>query len=108
MKDGLDLVEEIGCDGLLIDTYRKDIGKGLLDYVTLDDLRAFVDRLHDLGKEAWLAGSLAFDDLTGLWQTGVDVICVRGAACEPTGGLERFGEVKAEIVARLVSTIPKP
>jgi uncharacterized protein (UPF0264 family) len=108
VKDGLDLVEEIGCDGLLIDTYRKDIGKGLLDYVTLDDLRAFVDRLHDLGKEAWLAGSLAFDDLTGLWQTGVDVICVRGAACEPTGGLERFGEVKAEIVARLVSTIPKP
>ena len=108
VKDGPALVEETGCDGLLIDTYRKDIGKGLLDYFTLDDLQGFVDRLHALGKEAWLAGSLAFDDLGGLWQTGVDVICVRSAACEPTGGLERFGEVRTEIVARLVSTIPRP
>jgi len=106
LKDGPTLAEEIGCDGLLIDTYRKDIGKGLLDYFPLDDLRVLVDRLHAMGKEAWLAGSLGFDDLAGLWQTGVDVICVRGAACEPTGGLERFGEVRADIVAKLVSTIP--
>jgi len=107
VKDGPALVQEIRCDGLLIDTYRKDIGKGLLDYFNLEQLEEFVGQLHDLGKEAWLAGSLTRDDLTDLWQTGVDVICVRGAACEPGAGLERFGEVQAEIVASLVSTIPR-
>ena len=107
VKDGPALVDEIRCSGLLIDTYRKDIGKGLLDYFTLDDLAAFVDQLHALGKEAWLAGSISLNDLPGLWQTGVDVICVRGAACQPTGAPERFGEVRTEIVAKLVSTIPQ-
>ncbi len=32
LVDGPALVEKIDCDGLLIDTYHKGIGKGLLDY----------------------------------------------------------------------------
>ena len=105
--DGPALAQEIESHGLLIDTYRKDIGKGLLDYYSLPQIAEFTHRLHAVGKEAWVAGSVTRDDLLQLWATGVDVICVRGAACEPRAGLQRFGEVQAEIVADLVATIPR-
>lgn len=84
-EDGPRLVEQIECDSLLIDTFRKDIGKGLLDYYSLDQLTDFVFALHGLRKEAWLAESITEDDLPSLWATGVDVICMRGAACEQRG-----------------------
>lgn len=103
LDEGPELVVEINCDGLLIDTYRKDIGKGLLDYYDLCQLEQFVKSLHTIGKEAWLAGSVVKEELLGLWATGVDVICVRGAACEMLQGKGRFGEVSRSVVAELVS-----
>ncbi len=105
LTDGPSLAQESDSDGLLIDTYRKDIGMGLLDYYSVAQITEFAGRLHDLGKEAWVAGSITRDDLRGLWKTGVDVICVRAAACEPRPGSERFGAVRAAIVADLVSTL---
>lgn len=106
LLDGPALVKEIGCDGLLIDTFAKGFGKGLLDYYTVDEIASFVDSLHEQGAEAWLAGSLGKDDLTALWPTGVDVICVRGAACESHEGNERFGVVTAERVTALLESLP--
>ncbi len=107
LRDGPALVGEIDCDGLLIDTYRKDSGKGLPDYYDPEEIARWAERLHDLGKEAWIAGSLGLGDLAGYWQSGVDVICVRGAACESRGGDGRFGEVNETIVRALVETAPK-
>jgi hypothetical protein len=78
-EDGPRLVEQIECDGLLIDTFRKDIGKGLLDYYALEQLSHFVDDLHAVGKEAWLAGSISHPELPAIWNIGVEVVCVRGA-----------------------------
>lgn len=105
-EEGIKLINIIKADGLLIDTYNKSIGKGLLSYCSLKDIASFVKRCHKIGKEAWIAGSIKIDELPVLWKTGVDVICVRGAACEQTGK-GRFGEVNAKIVANLVATIPK-
>jgi hypothetical protein len=104
LNDGPTLVRETQANGLLIDTFRKDIGKGLLDYYSPAQIADLVGRLHDIGAEAWVAGSVSRDDLLRLWPTGVDVVCVRGAACEEQSGLGRFGEVRSEIVAELVST----
>jgi hypothetical protein len=98
-------VEEIECDGLLIDTYHKTIGKGLLDYYNLDQLAEWVRLLHTSGKEAWIAGSVTIDEMPTTWTTGVDVVCVRGAACEPGGGAGRFGEVSSLLVRDLVDSI---
>lgn len=105
LTDGPQLVDEIQCDGLLIDTFRKDIGKGLLDYYSLEQLTSFTAHLHDLGKEAWVAGSVGKEQLSGLWDAGVDVVCVRGAACESQSGENRFGEVTSSIVQALVTTM---
>ena len=106
LTDGPALVEQIECDGLLIDTFRKDIGKGLLDYYDHDQLAQFVDDIHTTGKEAWLAGSITEEELSGLWNTGVDVICVRGAACTSVTHGSRFGAVTSDIVAKLVPANP--
>lgn len=104
LNDGPALVKQIDCDGLLIDTYHKNIGRGLLDYYDLTQLQKFVDDLHAIDKEAWLAGSVTKDEMPGLWKTGVDVICVRGAACAPTGDERRFGEVASERISVLLQS----
>lgn len=106
LKDGPKLVQKINCDGLLIDTFHKDIGKSLMHYYSVGELKKFVNDLHKLGKEAWLAGSVTKSQLPALWKTNVDVICVRGAACERKSGKERFGAIEKSIVEELVSTIP--
>lgn len=108
LKDGPALVAEINCNGLLVDTYHKDVGKGLLDYYSPEQIAQLVADLHDIGREAWIAGSLSRDDLFHLWPTGVDVICVRGAACEKGENSQRFGTVRTEIVADLIATRKRP
>lgn len=104
LKHGLDLVKESKSDGLLIDTFNKLIGKGLFDYLKLEDIFNFVDKMHSIKKEAWIAGSITLDELPALWKTGVDVICIRGAACS-VGGNGRFGKVNKGIVEKLVGTM---
>lgn len=105
-KEGLKLINAIKAEGILIDTFNKSIGKGLLDYCSLKEIKHFVNECHKHKKDAWIAGAIKKDELPDLWATGVDVICVRGAACESKGN-GRFGEVKAKIVAELVKTMPK-
>lgn len=104
--EGIKLIIETEADGLLIDTYNKSIGKGLLDYCNIEEIALFVSECHKMKKEAWVAGSINIEELPGIWAAGVDVICIRGAACEQRGK-GRFGEVRSKIVADLVKTIPK-
>ncbi len=106
LTDGPRLVEEVECDGLLIDTLRKESGLGLLDYYDLEQLHRFVESLHAMGREAWLAGSITLEALPGLWDAGADVVCVRAAACERNDDLNRFGAVRSDLVRELVSTLP--
>jgi hypothetical protein len=106
IKDGPDLAKHMKADGLLVDTFDKGLGKGLMDYYTLVEIKRFVDKCHKRGLEAWFAGSISRDELPGLWAAGADVICVRSAACEPGTGPGRFGEVSSALVKELVETIP--
>ena len=103
---GPDLVSECKADGLLVDTFNKLIGKGLLDYCSLEEIGKLVEALHRRKKQAWVAGSITLEELPGIWATGVDVVCVRGAACAKSGGSGRFAEVNSAIVRDLVATIP--
>lgn len=105
-RDAAALARESKADGILIDTFNKLIGKGLSDYCSLADIRGFSKAMHKLGKEAWIAGSITREELPAFWKTGIDVICVRGAACAKETGGGRFGEVRASIVKTLVDTLP--
>lgn len=106
LKDAPALAKGIGSDGVLIDTFNKTIGKGLLDFCTVKELSQFTKAMHRCGKEAWIAGSITLEELPDLWATGVDVICVRGAACAKETGKGRFGEVSEKLVRSLVETMP--
>lgn len=107
IKDGPNLAKHMKADGLLIDTFDKSLGMGLMDYYTLADIKRFVAKCHKRNLEAWLAGSIIKEELPELWKAGADVICVRGAACKPGTGSGRFGQVSTPLVRQLVSTIPK-
>jgi uncharacterized protein (UPF0264 family) len=96
-----------GAQGVLIDTFDKAKRMDLLSYYSLKDIERFVRKCHSMKIEAWIAGSIKRDQLPKLWETGVDVICVRAAACEVMKDTSiRMGKIKKEIVAELVKTIP--
>ena len=103
LTEGAKLAKVIKADGVLIDTFDKSIKKGLLDYISLEEIEKFVTTCHEYRLEAWIAGSITKAQLSKLWETGVDVICVRSAACEGKG---RFGKISTKIVKQLVKTIP--
>ena len=73
------------------------IGTGLLDHDHLKQLSRFVDDLHTVGKEAWLAGSI--------WNTDVDVVCVGCAACVAGWGSRCLGGWNQRPVAEFVATV---
>jgi uncharacterized protein (UPF0264 family) len=104
--DGPELAAHMKADGLLVDTYDKGIGMGLLDYYKMRHIEDFIARCHDKDLEAWVGGRITRDELSGLWAADVDAVCVRGAACRPGTGPGRFGEISMEIVRELVATIP--
>jgi uncharacterized protein (UPF0264 family) len=91
-------IDEI--DGILVDTFNKRVGKGLLDYVNIRAIRRFVRDCHKAKLEVLIAGSIKATQIEELWGTGVDVICVRGAACGKVS--DRSGNVRADLVSKLV------
>ena len=105
-SEGPSLVRQSRADGLLIDTFNKAVGTGLLNLCSLGEIKKVTGAMHRIGKQIWIAGSIAHDELEPLWDTGVDVICVRGAACSKVDGKGRFGELQPGIVKELVATIP--
>ncbi len=106
LGESVELATRTSADGVLIDTFEKGIGKGLLDYHSANELRKWCSKMHKHDKEAWLAGSITLEQLPTLWAAGADVICVRGAACNTDRGKGRFAEVDSTIVRRLVATVP--
>jgi uncharacterized protein (UPF0264 family) len=86
----------------MIDTAIKD-DKNLFSFLTLNQLKRFVDSTHNLGLEAALAGSLRKQDLPAVYRLGVDVAGVRGAAC--TNNDRISGQITRELVNELVEII---
>lgn len=92
-------------DGVLIDTFDKNCGKGLLDWMSLKEIKTFIKNCHKHNQKAWIAGSITAEQMPSLWKTGVDVICVRGAVCE--SGSRRQGNVTASKVNKLLLTMER-
>lgn len=94
-------------NGILIDTFFKERGMGLLDHLTIQEIEGFVERCHQSNLEAWVAGSITKEQMPDLWRTGVDVVCIRQAATEKKGKIGRMARVSKVFVEELVKTIPK-
>jgi (5-formylfuran-3-yl)methyl phosphate synthase len=81
----------------LLDTAVKD-GRGLLDWLSPDELTSLVDEAHAAGLEVALAGALRVEDLPVVRATGADIAGVRSAAC---GDGRRTGPLDAARVRAL-------
>ncbi len=94
----IDVALSAGADGVMIDTAVKG-GGGLLTYFSLQKLAEFVEQAHSHGLFCALAGSLSYEDVRRIRETGADIVGVRGAACS-SGDRER-GRIVAERVRDL-------
>jgi uncharacterized protein (UPF0264 family) len=92
----LTLLSESMGDWVLIDTFDKSAG-GLLDVLDRAALVDLLGSIRDRGKRTVVAGRLTAESMALLPWELVDVVGVRGAACD--GG--RIGAICASRVARL-------
>jgi uncharacterized protein (UPF0264 family) len=97
-----DITHKAQADIAMIDTAVKD-GKNLFTFLTINQLRSFVDAAHDHGLKAALAGSLKKEDLPAVYALGADVVGLRGAAC--THGDRVDGRITRETVQELVEVV---
>jgi len=101
--DLLGVASEVGAAGVLLDTADKS-GPRLTDLVTPSWLADWVDRAHQAGLLAAVAGRLRSGDLPVARHAGADIAGVRGAACD--GG--RSGQVSARSVRDLCAWCRPP
>ena len=85
-------------DVAMLDTSIKD-GKNLFDYLTIEQLKKFVDLAHGFGLITALAGSLRKQDLPAVYGLGTDIAGLRGAACT------NYNRVTGQITRKLVSEL---
>ncbi len=86
---------------LLIDTFDKSRGKGLLSWLSKSQLVAVCCQCHAHDVSLALAGSLRLNDVAELRDVRPDWFAVRGAAC--VGG--RDSTISEEKVRRLVDVV---
>lgn len=72
---------QTGCRALLIDTFRKD-GKGLLSWISVEELLEIRSCTRSAGLSLALAGQLTLSDLPRIACVGPDLVAVRGAVCD--------------------------
>jgi uncharacterized protein (UPF0264 family) len=89
-------------DVAMIDTAIKD-GKSLFTFLTMFQLRRFVDMAHSYDLKAALAGSLKKEDLPVVYSVGADVVGLRGAACSLSDRVN--GRITKEKVQELVDIV---
>jgi uncharacterized protein (UPF0264 family) len=85
-----------GVDLVMVDTGVKD-GASTFEFMSEEELTAFVEKAHELGLETAIAGSLKFDDLPLLKKINPDIIGVRGMVC----GGDRTDTIREELVEEL-------
>jgi uncharacterized protein (UPF0264 family) len=81
----------------LLDTAVKD-GRGLLEWLSADELTSLVADAHAAGLQVGLAGALRAEDLPVVRAAGADIAGVRSAAC---GDGRRSGPLEAARVRAL-------
>lgn len=92
---------DAGCYGVLFDTFTKT-GRGLLQWLSVNELRELIHQIHGTGQIVALAGQITTADLPEIDTIGSDIVAVRSAAC--TAG-RRTNTVTAAAVRRFQSAL---
>ncbi|PKP53217.1 MAG: hypothetical protein CVT90_02325 [Candidatus Altiarchaeales archaeon HGW-Altiarchaeales-3] len=98
------IASESGADIAMLDTLTKNKNKNLFDHLAIEGIEKFTRDAHDLGLKVALGGSLKKEHIVPLYNAGVDIIGIRGAACELN---DRTNAIKKERVKELKDMINK-
>jgi (5-formylfuran-3-yl)methyl phosphate synthase len=101
------VAREAGIGVCLLDTAIKD-GRGLLEWLSPDELRALVAEAHDAGLQFALAGALRADDLPSVRATGADIAGVRSAACTDGARSGPLDPARVRALRAAVTRLPAP
>jgi uncharacterized protein (UPF0264 family) len=99
-----EITHKAQADIAMLDTAIKD-GKNLFTFLTMDQLRSFVDAAHNYGLKVALAGSLKKEDLPAVYALGADVAGLRGAACTLSDRVN--GRISREKVRELIELVKR-
>ena len=91
------IASKSGADIAMLDTYIKD-GKGLFDFLNVEELIQFKDEAKKLNIDVALAGNLMKKDLEKIKQIKPDIIGVRSIVCDQ---YDRNNFIKAELIEDL-------
>lgn len=91
---------------LLIDTFEKVDGKGLLQSVDVEALEAAREATTAKNQLLVLAGSLRLDDLDAIGELAPDWVAVRGAVCA-SGRTSTVCEERVQTWVKRVASIPE-
>jgi len=91
-----------GADIVMLDTFIKD-GKGLFDFLSVDQLKFFKNKAKKLNLEVALAGYLMKDSLPMIKEIMPDIIGVRSIVCE---GYDRNnGIIRGHLIDELIAEL---
>ena len=92
------IASESQADIAMLDTYIKD-GKGLFDFLKVEQLIQFKNKASKFGLDVALAGNLRTKDIPLIKMISPEIIGVRSAVCE---GYDRNnGSIKADLIEKL-------
>ncbi len=91
---------DAGADGVMVDTAIKD-GKDIFNFMSVNELKRFVEYAHEKGMFCAIAGSLKWEHLGILRKIEPDIIGVRTMVCENG----RNSSIRAELVKKLTLAV---
>ena len=91
----------VGCAGILIDTFRKQKSRSLLDCCSPVDVIKMIQTAQEKSLFVAVAGSLDRNSIPTVLDWGPEIIAIRGAAC----GKNRLGRIDSRKVHRLVAVL---
>jgi len=98
------IAAESGSDFVMLDTFIKD-GKGLFNFLNIDQLIQFRDKAKEFNLKVALAGNLMKDSIPKIKEIEPDLIGVRSAVCK---GYDRNnGTIKANLIEDLKKELYK-
>lgn len=92
------IAAESGSDIAMLDTYIKD-GKGLFDFLSVEELIKFKEKAKELDLKVALAGRIMIKDIIKLRQISPDIIGVRSVVCEDFD--RNNGMINKELIEKL-------
>lgn len=80
--DVIELSQQLNCQGVLIDTFRKQKHRSLFDWQTESEIADWIDAAHNGNQFVAIAGSLTAEHFSRVLRMQTDIIAIRGAACK--------------------------